>query len=161
MCDCSSIHLQKIFFLRSIASGTLSLEKDRNGAPPSHYSDGACCSLLGPLRTHAIQVGHDLTVHCRRQPDQVASSERGRQRGVKNCGVSRYPQRSSHTTTRVFGVGILHARQTPVNFVTLEKSSRHCPVCGVFLSWMSTRHAAVPLEDATTGRTTPKTVMAC
>jgi hypothetical protein len=43
------------------------------------------------------------------------------QRGVKNHGVARYPTRSSHTTTRVFGVGTLHARQTRVHFGTLEK----------------------------------------
>ena len=40
-------------------------------------------------------------------------------------------------------------------------NSRHCPVCGVFLSGTIARRAAVPLEDATTGRTTPQTVMAC
>jgi hypothetical protein len=33
--------------------------------------------------------------------------------------------------------------------------------CGVFLSGTSTRRATVPLEDATTGSTTPKMVMAC
>jgi hypothetical protein len=64
------------------ASGTLSLEKD-------HHSDGACSSLLGPLRTHAIQGGRDMTVHGRQQPDQVASSERGRGRGVSKTTVFR------------------------------------------------------------------------
>ena len=71
------------------ASGTLSLEKDRNGAPPSHHADGACSSLLGPLRTHAIQGGRDMTVHGRQQPDQVASSQRGRGRGVSKTTVFR------------------------------------------------------------------------
>src|SRR5215831_3238829 len=76
--------------------------------------------------------------------------EREGQRGVKNHSVSRDPKRLSHTTTRVFGVGIVHARQRRVHFVTLEKSSRHCPVCGVFLSGTNTRRAPVPLEEVTT-----------
>ena len=64
------------------ASGTRSLEQD-------HHSDGVCRSLLGPLRTHAIQGGRAMTVHGRQQPEQVASSARGRGRGVSKTAVCR------------------------------------------------------------------------
>jgi hypothetical protein len=62
-----------------------------------------------------------MTVHGRQPPDQVASRDRGKAEGCQKLRCFERPHAFSHKTTGVFGVGIVHARQTRVNFVTLEK----------------------------------------